>query len=178
MANFKIKKLPPIRLVDLLKKRKITLKQFFDSYGIVAYSTLVTKCNSMGVSPPPEEEFKHAINSAASSPQEGIIVLDSPSLTKESTGEKISVDELRDFRNVEIEVLPAVDKTIVTTVEQSALKKSEEKIAKIEIDESVFITTLPTEIFEKTGTDLGDIVSVEDNIDYPVSKLSTLKKTK
>lgn len=93
MSNFKIKKLPPIKLVDLLKKRKTNLKNFLTSSGVTTYTLLVSKCDSLGVSPPSEEEFKDAVGDMVSSPQEGVIVLDSPSLLKDS-GEKVQVDEV------------------------------------------------------------------------------------
>lgn len=165
MANFKIKRLPPIRLVDLLKKRKTTLKQFLDVYGIVAYSTLSTKCDSMGVSPPSEEEFKQIVGMTVSSPQEGVVVLDSPPLLKENTGEPIMVDDMGN-----VHVLPAKMPASIDKV----LKKKE----KIEIDESIFITSTKTFAIELSGSNLGEATSVEDDIDSSVLKLSTLKKSK
>jgi len=168
MANFKIKKLPPIRLVDLLKKRKTTLKQFLGVYGIVAYPTLLIKCDSMGVSPPSEDEFKQAVGPAVvSSPQEGVIVLDSPTLLKENTGESVLVDDMGN-----VHVLPP------QVVERSVEKISKKK-EKIEIDESIFIT--PEKSFIASGSNssnLGDATSVEDDIDSSVMKLSSLKKAK
>jgi hypothetical protein len=115
MSRFKIKKLPPIRLVDLLKKRRKNLKSFLSSYGIVSYSTLVQKCSSMGVSAPSEEEFKNTLGTAAeaSSPQEGVVVLDPPALIKELTGEKISVDDKNNFEHQLAEV-----KVIINPEEQ------------------------------------------------------------
>lgn len=170
MANFKIKRLPPIRLVDLLKKRKTTLKQFLDVYGIVAYPTLLIKCDSMGVSPPTEEEFKKIVGVTVSSPQEGVVVLDSPPLLKETTGEPILVDDMGN-----VHVLPP---DIVIPSQQSDEKISKKK-EKIEIDESVFITSDKSfETLNAETQSLGEATSVEDNIDSSVLKLSTLKKSK
>ena len=95
MSKFKVKKLPPIRLVDLLKKRKTNLKDFLKFSGIITYVTLEGKCEKMGVSAPTEIEFASAIgNVIVSSPQEGIVVLDSPVLLKD-TGEKVLVDDVK-----------------------------------------------------------------------------------
>ena len=165
MANFKIKNLPPIRLVDLLKKRKTNLKNFLSSSGIVAYQTLLQKCEKMGVSPPPEEEFKIAVGPAVSSPQEGLIVLDPPSLLKDSTGEKIDVDTPSTLLK---ETSPFND-------EEKEVKKKEKSL---KIDESIFITSLQTDNFERSDSNLGEATSVEDDIDSSVTRLSTLKKSK
>jgi hypothetical protein len=95
MSKFSVKKLPPIRLVDLLKKRKTNLKEFINSSGIFTFATLQKKCEKMGVSAPSESNFLEAVgNVIASSPQEGVVVLDPPVLLKD-TGEKVLVDEIK-----------------------------------------------------------------------------------
>jgi len=95
MSKFSVKKLPPIRLVDLLKKRKTNLKEFLNSSGISTFVTLQQKCEKMGVSPPSESDFFEAVgNIITSSPQEGVVVLDPPVLLKD-TGEKVLVDEIK-----------------------------------------------------------------------------------
>lgn len=95
MSKFSIKKLPPIRLVDLLKKRKTNLKDFLSSSGIFTFVTLQQKCEKMGVSAPAESDFLEAVgNVVTSSPQEGVVVLDPPVLLKD-TGEKVLVDEIK-----------------------------------------------------------------------------------
>jgi hypothetical protein len=92
MSKYRIKGLPPIKLKDLLKKRGLSLKDFLKNVGIATYTTLVQHCQSMGVSCPTEEDFKEALGETVSSPQEGIVVLDPPSLIKDS-GQRISIDE-------------------------------------------------------------------------------------
>lgn len=171
MANFKIKRLPQIKLVDLLKKRKITLKQFLGDYGIVTHSTLITKCDSMGVSPPSEIEFKKIVNVAISSPQEGIVVLDSPALLSENTGELIMVDDMGGVHSLSKKILETA------SVGQSAdeiLKKNEN----LKIDESTFITSVETFNIETSTFGLGETTSVEDDIDSSALKLSMLKNLK
>lgn len=72
-----------ICLLDLLRRRKTSLKKFLNEFGIISYELLKIRCNSMGVIPPSEEDFSAVIGSPVmhglSSPTEGIVVLDSPS---------------------------------------------------------------------------------------------------
>jgi len=128
MSRFKIKKLPPIRLVDLLKKRRTNLKNFLSSYGVVSYSTLLQKCSNMGVSAPSEKEFKEVLGVAAeaSSPQEGIVVLDPPTLLKELTGEKIGVDDVLDFQQQLPEVIVITDPNPEQNVVEQTLEETTE----------------------------------------------------
>jgi len=169
MSKFKVKKLPPIRLVDLLRKRKTNLKQFLSSSGIVAYVTLLQKCEKMGVSPPNEEEFKNASGPIVSSPQEGVVVLDPPTLLSDS-GQKVEVDSF-----MEDTPQSPTAKTKTANSETKRSKKSNPSRA-ISIDESVFITSVSENSLEKSGPNLGDESSVDDDIDISVSKLNTLKK--
>jgi hypothetical protein len=171
MANFKIKRLPQIKLVDLLKKRKTTLKRFVDDYGIVTHSTLITKCDSMGVSPPSEAEFKKIVNVAISSPQEGIVVLDSPALLSENTGELIMVDDMGGVHSLSkkiLEILP-----VQQSVDETLKKNKNPKI-----DESTFVTSIGTLNIETSTFGLGETTSVEDDIDSSALKLSMLKNLK
>ena len=92
MSNYRIKGLPPIKLQDLLRKRRTSLKDFVKNTGIVSYTTLLQKCQKMGVSAPDETEFVKALGKIVSSPQEGVVVLDPPLLVKD-TGKKVTVDE-------------------------------------------------------------------------------------
>lgn len=91
MANYTVRGLPAIKLTDLLKKKRTNLKDFLKNSGIATYVTLQQKCSKMGVSPPDEEDFKKALGTVVSSPQEGLVVLEPPSLTNDA-GQKISVD--------------------------------------------------------------------------------------
>ena len=96
MSNYRIKNLPQIKLLDLLRKRRTNLKEFLKNSGIASYTTLVQKCVKICVSSPTEDEFKTDLGEAVSSPQEGVVVLDPPALIKD-TGEKISVDDASTF---------------------------------------------------------------------------------
>lgn len=128
MSNYKIQNLPLIKLTDLLRRRKTTLKKFLQNMGIVTYSTLEQKCKKMGVSPPAEDDFKEALGVVVSSPQEGILVLDPPLLTKES-GEKVPVDSFAD-KQVEHENPSSEEST-----EQSVPLRKKKKKKSQNIDE-------------------------------------------
>ena len=106
MSTFVLKGKPPIKLLDLLKKKKLTLSTFLKDTGVVTYQKLQEKCRSLGVSPPSEEEFKKVIGEPISSPQEGVVVLDPPILTKDS-GQKVDVDNF--FSIVEQASAPVED---------------------------------------------------------------------
>lgn len=170
MSKFKIKKLPPIRLVDLLRKRKTNLKQFLLSSGIVSYTILVQKCEKMGVSAPTEAEFKDISRPFTSSPQEGIIVLDPPTLLVDS-GQRIEVDKFNDL-------LSSSKKQDVIIAKLTKGKEELDLTSSILIDESIFITSTTEKNLEKLGSDLGDELSVDDDINVSVSKLNDLKKIK
>lgn len=109
MANYKIRNLPQIKLTDLLKKRKTTLEKYLSSYGIFTYASLVARCEKIGVSPPPEKEFEKVVESRVSSPQEGVVVLEPPALTKESTGQRILPEEERTVESLPQEESRAVE---------------------------------------------------------------------
>lgn len=69
-----------INLIDLLRRRRSTLKNFLDETGIVSYELLKIRCESMGVVPPTESEFNEVKGNplvhSVSSPTEGIIVFE------------------------------------------------------------------------------------------------------
>jgi len=94
MSKFKVKKIPPIKLTNLLKKKKISLASFIMSAGIVTYQKLIQYCQKIGVDAPEENEFQKIVQEVFSSPQDGIIVLDSPSLIKENTGKPVSIENI------------------------------------------------------------------------------------
>lgn len=132
MSNYKIQNLPLIKLTDLLRRRKTTLKKFLQNMGIVTYTTLEQKCKKMGVSPPTEDLFKEALGSVVSSPQEGILVLDPPLLTKES-GQKVPVDSFADA------LLPVDEEIVDEQSEEPEVPKRRRKkksLLNIESEES------------------------------------------
>lgn len=71
---------PRLRLADLLRRRRTTLKAFMGDLGLTTHEALSIYCDNLGVQSPTHEEF-HAVfpvvpqrNSAA----EGIVVLEAP----------------------------------------------------------------------------------------------------
>jgi len=178
MANYRIKGLPPIRLVDLLKKRKTNLKEFIKNSGIASYQTLLLKCNKMGVSAPNESDFNSALGKVVSSPQEGVIVLDPPTLTKD-TGEKVEVDSFaggEPSQNLfEIEASKQEPKTANKNKKKAFQPNSVSK--SIKIDERVFVTSTAINSLKNSGEKLGDISEAPDSdLGSSISKLNNLKK--
>ena len=131
--RYKIKGQQPLSLFDLLKKRKITLSKFTKDFGITAYVTLANKCESIGVTPPTEEQFHAALGGVFSSPQEGIVVLDPPSLTKDD-GQKIAVDEFlhQEVPQVEVEVASTSSEEENQTTYQYRKKKRKQDTENLE----------------------------------------------
>lgn len=86
------KSLSKVSLLDLLKRRRSNLTKFLSDTGIVTYELLVDRCNSMGVIPPEESLFFDTIGRkqddapAISSPAEGVIILNPPSIISEKSG--------------------------------------------------------------------------------------------
>lgn len=74
----KIRNLPKLHLADLLRRRKMTLTQFINESGIVAYGALVERCTALGVQPPEEAEYNVIVPQPISSQQDGVIVLEPP----------------------------------------------------------------------------------------------------
>lgn len=81
----KIKNMPNLSLLALLKRRKTTLKKYVDELGLHTYTSLTSHCDSLGVSSPTQEQYKQAMPDVVSVPEEGVIVL--PPTQKENTEE-------------------------------------------------------------------------------------------
>jgi len=80
---------PRLKLSDMIRRRKTTLKQMLADRGISTYGALTHWCNRIGVVPPTEAEFKAVMPVPVNSPQEGVIVLEAPLFTEEQTGREI-----------------------------------------------------------------------------------------
>lgn len=91
-----------LTLNNLLKRRKSNLKQFLTESGIVSYETLVTRCNSLGVSPPSSEEFNEIVGNngvpSLSSPTEGVVVL--PPVDSNISSQKAEVTDEKEHVKV------------------------------------------------------------------------------
>lgn len=85
-----VKNMPRLKLADLLRRRKMSLRALLDEFGITTYEGLVIRCARMGVLEPTEAEFKVAYpDPPVNSPQEGVIVLEAPPVVDDITGRKI-----------------------------------------------------------------------------------------
>lgn len=90
MTRMTLKNMPRLKLADLLRRRKMTLRQLLDEFGITTYGGLVVRCDRMGCAPPPEEDFRAAYpDKPVNSPQEGVVVLEPPPVVDDITGRKI-----------------------------------------------------------------------------------------
>jgi hypothetical protein len=73
--------MPTLKLAALLKRRKMTLKQLLNEFGITTFDALVNRCQRMGVVPPSLDEFNAASGNTNESlptvnnPSEGIVVV-------------------------------------------------------------------------------------------------------
>ena len=95
MSKIIVKNLTPLKLTDLLKRRKKNLEEFLNESGITTYESLKERCSRMGVQAPHLSEWESIRVDFITSPTEGIIVLDPMPVIKESSGEEILVEELK-----------------------------------------------------------------------------------
>ena len=84
-----MKNQPRLKLSDLLRRRKMTLRQMLQEHGITTYETLVIRCDRMGVTPPTDREFYDVMPRPVNSPQEGVVVLEAPPVLDEISGREI-----------------------------------------------------------------------------------------
>ena len=85
-----VKNMPKLKLSDLLRRRKMTLRALLDEFGITTYEGLVIRCDRMGCAAPSEAEFKVAYPTGpVNSPTEGVVVLEPPPVVDDITGRKI-----------------------------------------------------------------------------------------
>lgn len=85
---------PRLKLSDLLRRRKSTLKQFIDEHGISTFDGLKITCQRMGVAPPQDDDFYAVVPRLpkVSSPQEGVVVVEPLPVIDETTGKKIDIE--------------------------------------------------------------------------------------
>jgi len=88
-GRYEPKHQPRLKLSDLIRRRKTTLKQMLNDRGVTTYTALVTWCERIGVVPPTEAEFREAIPAPINSPQEGVVVLEPPRVVDDLSGREI-----------------------------------------------------------------------------------------
>lgn len=85
-----VKNMPKLKLSDLLRRRKMTLRAMLDEFGITTYGGLLVRCDRMGCAFPTEAEFKIAYpDKPVNSPTEGVVVVEAPPVIDDITGHKI-----------------------------------------------------------------------------------------
>lgn len=88
-----LKNVPRLRLVDVLRRRRTTLKALVAELGLTTYSGLEIWCGRMGIVAPPEADFNLIFPPApaarVNSPREGVIVLEAPPVIAEATGREL-----------------------------------------------------------------------------------------
>ena len=94
MKATKYQKKSLIKLEDLLRRRKTTLKKFLIERGITTYSVLEETCNRLGVVTPGFDAFNACVPSYVSDPTAGVVVVPPLDVVTESTGEKENIDEI------------------------------------------------------------------------------------
>jgi hypothetical protein len=68
-----------VNLMDILRRRRKTLAKFLEETGIITYELLKSRCASMGVNPPSNEQWFDVVGRglpSISSPAEGLVVLE------------------------------------------------------------------------------------------------------
>lgn len=121
-----------VNLLDVLKRKKSNLAKFLSDSGIVTYELLVDRCNSMGVVPPEEDVFFVALGRKqedvpnVSSPAEGVVILEPPTLISEKSGKPVT--EYPDLTidpslSEESQVTDAVTQSEIDTAGQFRQKK-------------------------------------------------------
>lgn len=76
------KSISKLTLESLLRKKRSNLQSFLKEAGIATYDRLVSRCDSIGVVPPTEAQFRETMGNPLihefSSPTDGIVVLNPP----------------------------------------------------------------------------------------------------
>lgn len=89
-----IKNSQTLSLKRLLKRRKMSLKQFLNERGISTYEALKITCQEIGVNAPSYNEFAKTDPLLVTNPGEGIIVIDPLPIINEQTGKDINAGEI------------------------------------------------------------------------------------
>lgn len=82
-----------IRLEDLLRRRKSSLKQFLKDRGITTYEGLDSTCKRLGVLTPQQSSFTECVDRYVSNPAAGVVVIPPAPVIEESTGHPMADGE-------------------------------------------------------------------------------------
>lgn len=83
---------PGMKLLDLLRRRRLTLRTFIDQFGITTYEALQERCARMGVQAPTVNEWTVVAPEPVNSPTEGVVVLEPPPVIQEASGKTLDPD--------------------------------------------------------------------------------------
>ena len=123
-----LQNLPKLKLGDLLRRKKMTLKHFLHEFGITTYEGMLTRCQRMGVLPAEESEFKACFKPGlpeVNNPLEGVVVLEPLSEVTEQQSVQEDSDEkpmrnalvkLEDFSVVEFDARKQKKKKVDATL--------------------------------------------------------------
>jgi hypothetical protein len=77
-----------VSLEKMLKRRKMSLATFLTEQGISTYESLRSRCATIGIVPPSEEEYLRVSGPIVSNPQEGVVILEPIPIINDSTGKE------------------------------------------------------------------------------------------
>jgi hypothetical protein len=94
MSKVVVRNLPQMKLSDLLRRRKTSLKKFVNDLGISTYDSLKENCSRIGVQPPQEDEWLKVRDGFVTSPTEGIVVIDPPEIFQEDKTPSVNLSAI------------------------------------------------------------------------------------
>ena len=120
MSRIQVKNLPRLKLSDLLRRRKMSLRQFLDEFGITTYETLSIRCDRMGVAVPDEKDFITIAPAPVNSPTEGVLVLEPEPIPQQAVEQEPEQP---------VDTIPVVDDDVTKSLD-GFTKKSKKKEVK------------------------------------------------
>ena len=139
--KFQKKSVSKIALTDLLRRKRTNLGKYLADNGIFSYELLLSRCFSIGVIPPTEDQFLKArgLNGLCevSSPTEGIVVLN-PVLESlfNIVEESPSEENLQPLEESSSENGDGVTLYALGPTDSETISKSKRKRKNITVDES------------------------------------------
>lgn len=102
--KLKVKNKPTMTLLQMLRRRKLTLGQYVLEQGITTYDALVSQCQRLGVTEPTKQEFGKANLPLVSNPEEGVVVIDPVPLLSGESGLPLEEDAPRPTLNAVLDI--------------------------------------------------------------------------
>lgn len=124
MSNVILKNQPKVTLEQVLKRRKVTLKEYVKDVGVQTYGGLVALCARLGVTPPGEEKYMGEINPPlVTSQQDGVVVISSEDTdVKKSQHFKKNKKIVREFTPVAVEKVVNIPQFFTDLIEEENKK--------------------------------------------------------